>query len=62
MHLSASKIFFFIFDLLMTYKKLNKLTTSTFDRGCIIKWTQHIGFLTLAGIATVVEGKHGNDS
>ena len=30
--------------------------------GRIIKWTQHIGFLTLAGIAPVVEGNHGNDS
>ena len=28
----------------------------------IIKWTQHIGFLTLAEIARVVEGNHGNDS
>ena len=30
--------------------------------GCIIKWTQHIGFLTLAGMARVVEGNHGNNS
>ena len=30
--------------------------------GRIIKWTQHIGSLTLAGIAPVVEGNHGNDS
>ena len=28
----------------------------------IIKWIQQIGFLTLAGIARVVEGNHGNDS
>ena len=27
-----------------------------------IKWTQHIGFLTLAGTARVVEGNHENDS
>ena len=30
--------------------------------GRVIKWTQHIGFLTLAGIARVVEGNHGSDS
>ena len=30
--------------------------------GRIIKWNQHIGFLTLAGMAQVVEGNHGNDS
>ena len=29
--------------------------------GRIIKWTKHIGFLTLAGMAPVVEGNHGND-
>ena len=29
--------------------------------GRITKWTQHIGFLTLAGIEGVVEGNHGND-
>ena len=28
--------------------------------GRIIKWTQHIGFLTLAGMDTVIEGNHGN--
>ena len=28
----------------------------------VIKWTQHIGFLALAGMARVVEGNHGNDS
>ena len=27
-----------------------------------IKWTQHIGFLILAGMARVVERNHGNDS
>ena len=30
--------------------------------GRIIKWTHHIGFLTLVGVATVVEGNHANDS
>ena len=30
--------------------------------GRIIKWTQQIGFLTLAGMARVVKGNHGNDS
>ena len=29
--------------------------------GRIIKWTQHIDFLTLAGMEGVVEGNHGND-
>ena len=33
-----------------------------FLHGCIIKWTQHIGFLTLARMERVVEGNHGNDS
>ena len=32
------------------------------NHGSIIKWTQHIGFLTLVGIAPVVEGNHGKDS
>ena len=27
----------------------------------IIKLTQHIGFLTLAEIAQIIEGNHGND-
>ena len=35
---------------------------TTLDHGRIIKWTQHIGFLTLAEITQVVEGNHGNDS
>ena len=30
--------------------------------GRIIKWTQHIGFLTLAGMVRVAEGNHGNYS
>ena len=30
--------------------------------GRIIKWTQHIGFLTLTEIAQVIEGNHVNDS
>ena len=33
-----------------------------FLHGRIIKWTQHIGFLTLAEMVQVVEGNHGNDS
>ena len=28
----------------------------------IIKWTQHVGLLTLAEIAQVIEGNHVNDS
>ena len=27
---------------------------------CNIKWTAHIGFLTLVGMEQVVEGDHGN--
>ena len=30
--------------------------------GGIIKWIQHIGFLTLVGMAQVVEGNQGNNS
>ena len=30
--------------------------------GRIIKWTHHIGFLTLAEIEQVIEGNHGNVS
>ena len=30
--------------------------------GRINKWTQHLGFLTLAEMARIVEGNHGNDS
>ena len=33
-----------------------------YQHGCIIKWTQHIGFITLIGMAHVVEGNHENDS
>ena len=33
-----------------------------FIHGRIIKWTQHIGFLTLAEIAQVIEGNHGYHS
>ena len=29
--------------------------------GHIIKWTQHIGILTLVGMEQVVKGNHGND-
>ena len=29
--------------------------------GRIIKWTKHIGFLTLAGMYPVVEGNHRKD-
>ena len=35
---------------------------SYLNHGRIIKWTHHIGFLTLAEMAQVVEGIHGNDS
>ena len=33
-----------------------------FFHGRIINWTQHKGCLTLAEMAQVVEGNHGNDS
>ena len=32
------------------------------NHGRIIKWTHYIGFLTLAWMARVIEGNHGNDS
>ena len=32
-----------------------------YSQGHIIKWTQHIGFLTLSEIAQVIEGNHGNN-
>ena len=32
------------------------------SHGRIIKWTQHVSFLTLAGMEWVVEGNHRNDS
>ena len=31
------------------------------EHGRIIKWTQHTGFLTLAGMERVVQGNYGND-
>ena len=39
--------------ILMTWNSITNL--------CFIKWTQHIGFLTLAGMEQVVEGNLGND-
>ena len=39
-----------------------KLFNIGWDHGNNIKWTQHIRFLTLAGVISVVEGNHGNDS
>ena len=36
--------------------------TDYINHGRITKWTQHISFLTLAGMERVVEGNHGNDS
>ena len=43
------------------------MTPTYFISGClshgrIIKWIQHIGFLTLAGMARVLEGNYGNNS
>ena len=35
--------------------------SSSNNHGRTIKWAQHIGFLTLAEIAQVIEGNHGND-
>ena len=31
------------------------------NQGRIIKWSQHIVFLTLAEMERVIEGNHGND-
>ena len=33
-----------------------------YQYGRIIKWTYHVGFLTLAGTDPVVEGNHGKNS
>ena len=40
----------------------NVLDFFCITHGRIIKWTQHIGFLTLVRIAGVVERNHVNDS
>ena len=40
-------------------KKLLEEPNNIHER--IIKWTQRIGFLTLAEMAPVVKGNHGND-
>ena len=37
-------------------------TVITIHHGRIIKWTLHVGFLTLAGMDPVVEGNHGKNS
>ena len=39
----------------------NEIEALYLKHGHIIKWTQYIGFLTLAGMAQVVEGNHGNN-
>ena len=39
---------------------MSETTEKTMD--VLLTWTQHIGFLTLARIERVVEGKHENDS
>ena len=44
----------------LNIKCQKKLTCK--NHGLIIKWTQHIDFLTLAGTASVEEGNHGNNS
>ena len=38
-----------------------KNALAAYHHGRIIKWTQHIDFLTFAGMELVVEGNHGND-
>ena len=43
-------------------RQLSRVHPSWLDHGHTIKWTQHIGFLTLAQMVRVVEGNHGNDS
>ena len=39
---------------------MNDLDSAWQPHGRIIKWTQHIGFLTLTGMERVVEGNHRN--
>ena len=43
----------------LQFKKVHEVFQ---DHKHIIKWTRHIGFLTLAGMARVEEGNHGNYS
>ena len=33
-----------------------------YSHGRSIKWTLHIGFLTLAGMDSIIEGNHGKNS
>ena len=42
-------------------KKIIFTKAVDFYHGRIIKWTQHMDFLTLAGMALVLEGDCGND-
>ena len=47
---------------LVTAKRPNSVRNDQFlSYGLIIKWIQHIGFLTLAGMERVAKGNHGND-
>ena len=43
----------------LQFKKVHEVFQ---DHKHIIKWTRHIGFLTLAGMDPVVEGNHGKNS
>ena len=50
----------FLADMLSPFDYTSMLETSKIY-GRIIKWTQHIGFLTLAGMYPVIEGNRGKD-
>ena len=49
----------FFFRYLFCLDSLGHFTN--LHHGRIIKWTQHIGILTLAVMERVVEGNYGND-
>ena len=63
--LTVSYAYFFNFKSMQKARKKKKRKEMVFiksiNHGRIIKWTQHIGFLTLAEMARIVERNHGND-
>ena len=51
----------FILFYLFIFSKSGNMFATWKIHGRIIKWTRHIGFLTLAGMGGVVEGNHRNN-
>ena len=56
-HFLSSGNIYFIFSVV----KVKFMKNATIFHKHIINWSQHIGFLTLAEMAQVIEGNHGND-